>query len=207
MNSILKSIKPKWVAKILNGEKTVEVSKTAPKDWTDYLSGKTDKKPDPKTVYIYATKDKRYYLDQADEPDDHSWFVEEWPSEIPSFNGKVLAKFTLENVHKIDWRLVTNPFFKIPGSCLSFSELIKYATGAKEIIHDLYGWYISDLVIFDRPMELEQFAHYKINEDKCKDCPHHWKERYDESCSMLDKLGYCPITKAPQSWCFVEEPE
>lgn len=200
MNSILKSIKPKWVAKILNGEKTVEVSKTAPKDWVDYLSGKTDKKPEPKTVYIYVTKDKRNYLDQADEPDDHSWFVEEWPFEIPSFNGKVLAKFTLENVHKIDWRLVANPFFKIPGSCLAFSELIKYATDAKGKVHDLYGWFISDLVIFDKPMELSEFMPI-CTKKKCNGCKYFGgQHQWDIVCNHPR-----PLSKAPQSWCRVME--
>lgn len=32
MKKILISIKPKWTAKILNGEKTLEIRKTAPKD-------------------------------------------------------------------------------------------------------------------------------------------------------------------------------
>ena len=46
MKSILISIKPKWVAKILNGEKTIEMRKTMPK--SDL----------PIDVYIYCTKDR-----------------------------------------------------------------------------------------------------------------------------------------------------
>ena len=48
MKSILISIKPKWVAKILNGEKTIEIRKTMPK--CDL----------PIDVYIYCTKEKGY---------------------------------------------------------------------------------------------------------------------------------------------------
>ena len=46
MKKILISIKPKWVAKILNGEKTIEVRKTAPKCEL------------PCEVYIYCSKGK-----------------------------------------------------------------------------------------------------------------------------------------------------
>lgn len=45
--AILISIKPKWVAKILNGEKTIEIRKRFPKDYVGW-------------VYIYCTKDKKY---------------------------------------------------------------------------------------------------------------------------------------------------
>ena len=50
MKSILISIKPKWVAKILNGEKTIEIRKTMPK--CDL----------PIDVYIYCTKDNKHGL-------------------------------------------------------------------------------------------------------------------------------------------------
>lgn len=45
MKSVLISIKPKWVEKIVNGEKTIEVRGTAPKEV-------------PFKAYIYCTKDK-----------------------------------------------------------------------------------------------------------------------------------------------------
>ena len=48
MKSIMMSIKPEWVEKILNGEKTVEVRKTIPRC-----------KP-PFKVYIYCTKGNTY---------------------------------------------------------------------------------------------------------------------------------------------------
>ena len=45
MKSVLISIRPKWVEKIANGQKTIEVRKTAPKEV-------------PFKGYIYCTKDK-----------------------------------------------------------------------------------------------------------------------------------------------------
>ena len=47
MKAILISIRPQWVAKILNGEKTIEIRKKFPKDYIGW-------------VYIYCTKDKKY---------------------------------------------------------------------------------------------------------------------------------------------------
>lgn len=47
MKSILLSIRPEWVKKILNGEKTIEVRKQFPKEYVGW-------------VYIYCTKDKKY---------------------------------------------------------------------------------------------------------------------------------------------------
>ena len=49
MKSFLISIHSEWVIKIFNGEKTREIRKTAPKEWVDYLSGKTKEKPKPMT--------------------------------------------------------------------------------------------------------------------------------------------------------------
>ena len=48
MKAILISIKPYWVAKILNGEKTIEIRKRFPKDYVGW-------------VYIYCTKGKQKY--------------------------------------------------------------------------------------------------------------------------------------------------
>lgn len=47
MKAILISIRPQWVAKILNGEKTIEIRKKFPSDYVGW-------------VYIYCTKDKKY---------------------------------------------------------------------------------------------------------------------------------------------------
>ena len=46
MKAVLMSIHPKWCEKIFNGEKTIEVRKTAPKLET------------PFKVYVYQTKHK-----------------------------------------------------------------------------------------------------------------------------------------------------
>ncbi len=50
MKSVLISIQPKWVEKIANGEKTIEVRKTAPKCGL------------PFKAYIYCTKSIRAHV-------------------------------------------------------------------------------------------------------------------------------------------------
>ena len=100
MKSILISIKPKWVAKILNGEKTIEIRKTMPK--CDL----------PIDVYIYCTKDKEPCF--AGVPRSGKYTV---------LNGKVVAKFTLNKVEEI-----TNRYCKgmLIDSCLTNYELNNY---------------------------------------------------------------------------------
>lgn len=58
------------------------------------------------------------------------------------------------------------------------------------------GWHISDLKIYDRPKELSEFRKLcKINLPMCDRCEYYstWNGRCEN------------ITRAPQSWCYVEE--
>lgn len=190
MKSILISIKPEWVAKILSGEKTVEIRKTAP--GCDL----------PIEVLIYCTKGGRplvfgspvsgYVSEKYVQT--LGWNHKEADEMFGSLNGKVVARFTLKSIHKYDWRLVANPFFKVRGSCLTYSQLREYATDPKGEIHDLYGWNISDLEIFDEPKELSDFKSYKKNVVNTKINGMVFETELDNS-----------LTKAPQAWCYVEE--
>ena len=90
--SIIISIKPEWVEKILNGEKTIEIRKSIPKCEL------------PIDVYIYCTKgkpflmvgrnDNKTYLDNGGEESVYS------PNHNYIGNGKIIAKFTLNKVDK-----------------------------------------------------------------------------------------------------------
>ena len=76
------SINPYWVAKILNGEKTVEVRRKFPKDYRGW-------------VYIYCTKSNKYecleYADHPDKDKEGMWVVTRG---YPYANGKVVAILT-----------------------------------------------------------------------------------------------------------------
>lgn len=187
MKSILISIKPKYVADILNCRKTIEIRKTMPK--CDL----------PIDVYIYCTKDKKY---------GYCW------NGCDDICGKVVAKFTLNKVIKFD--LIEEQKYKgnsnddilkynkcirkqneiAKKSCLTICDLIYYCdtkalgTNQKEMIG--YAWHISNLVIFDKPKELSEFIK--------------WSWLYEGVNGMKRfLLAYPPLTKAPQSWCYVEE--
>ena len=94
-------------------------------------------------------------------------------------------------------------------SCLTFNEVRKYIG---ETFFDIpfYGWHITDLKIYDKPKELSEF--YLQCEEygktgtidtpkKCKKC------RYQYTWDLASKCridGLKPITRPPQSWCYVE---
>jgi len=100
MKAILMSIKPKWVVKILNGEKTIEIRKTMPK--CEF----------PIDVYIYCLKDRKY------------GYMHNGQSIRPS---SVVAKFTLNKVEKIDYDYPPEPYETFyRKSCLTPCELFDY---------------------------------------------------------------------------------
>ena len=147
MKHILLSIRPQWVKKILNGDKTIEVRKTAPKCEL------------PCEVYIYCTKDQKLGLHWAKE-----WACVENTNKTLkecSYNGLVVAKFTLNkvgNFNKKSFGTYEEPFTRnqtelLEKSCLTEKELDDYLKGNKG-----YAWHIDHLVPFDRPKELKDFG-------------------------------------------------
>ena len=136
MKSILISIRPEFVAKILNGEKTIEIRKTAPK--CDL----------PIDVYIYCTKGD--YIGRISN----------------KYVGKVVAKFTLceiENIGKYAYSFKDRRFYELLGrACLTPEDLAEYAKITRYEFEKngmgLYAWHISDLQIFDKPKDLSEFG-------------------------------------------------
>ena len=181
--AVMLSIRPKWVEKISNGEKTIEVRKTRPKLDT------------PFKCYIYCTQS--------------GVALGAWGK-----HGKVIGEFTCD---RIDWithigytgipnlvetricdaaTMRTSPTGALlNAACLTPEMLNDYLAGG-----DGYGWHISDLVIYDEPKELTEFHTWK----KCKSCS---KSGYESTACIYDENCMVPvaITKAPQSWCYVEE--
>ena len=204
MIAILISIRPEWVAKILNGEKTVDIRKTCPeifKHLKPYEGCSID-------VYIYCTKgkyemgkfnsDKKYH-----EIRDDCSYAGGWLRGLPdeTVNGKVVAKFTLNKVEKYPY--ISDKYDKLIGSCLSEKELLDYSTIKIEngirFVKTLYAWHISNLVIFDKPKELSEF--YKVGFDKAMKESLKLKP-YPLSSAYIEKQYQ--LTKAPQSFCYVE---
>ena len=80
-------------------------------------------------------------------------------------------------------------------SCLTLKDMHEYLQSKVG-----YGWHISGLKIYDTPKELTEFHTWK----KCKSCS---KSGYESTACIYDENCMVPvaITKAPQSWCYVEE--
>lgn len=155
--AVLISIRPKWVEKIANGEKTIEVRKTRPKLQT------------PFKCYIYCTLPKYPHED---------FILTDYPK--PQFygGGKVIGEFSCDQFW-IGTPHNTNSLFCM-AACMDGFDTEKYAKGKT-----LYGWHISDLLVYDEPRDLGEFR----------------KPEFPTRLRLEDD----EIKRPPQSWCYVEE--
>ena len=110
-------------------------------------------------------------------------------------HGKVIGEFTCDRIYGLA-PLNHAPDDVEQQACLTREEIVRYLKGVG------YGWHISNLKIYDTPKELIEFHTWK----KCKSCS---KSGYESTACIYDKNCMVPvaITKAPQSWCYVEEVE
>ena len=199
MKSVLISIQPKWCELISSGKKTIEVRKTAPKEV-------------PFKAYIYETKGKKKYWSQ--------------PMPIPYYEGKgkVIGEFVCDETiccqayyGASGLKHLTNIFNnELQQTCLTEYELFDYIVG-KDKVGTGWLWHISELKIYDEPRELSEFSRYGYIKIEHKGngyvfCDNTQCE-YSESGEVIAGLyrppvcrkDGCKITRAPQSWCYVEE--
>ncbi len=195
MKSVLISIQPKWVEKIASGKKTIEVRKSRPKLET------------PFKCYIYCTKDKYQHIYDlrpfTNGEISLSLTQHNKTSLVPQnyWNGKVIGEFVCDKIYDLfpfgmgtgiellDELVSPEMFCK--ESCLTEQEICDYI-GEK----DGYGWHISDLKIYNKPKELSEFKHW-VN-DKDYDG---WNE---QRTKIVKGFVLRPLTRPPQSWCYVE---
>lgn len=208
MKSVLISIRPRWCKLIANGKKTVEVRKSKPK-----LEA-------PFKVYIYCTQEKRRYS---------------------PWSGKVIGEFVCDRIYQYASDLFRSA--PVEGtdisteeiarlSCLSAKELYEYEHSAEPrenciYLVGVYGWHISNLVIYDKPKLVSEF--YKCGalsmedlvEELCCYCSQtdysDKKEIHTPSGVWMCEGTWCgeayqaylddefAMTRPPQSWCYVEE--
>lgn len=182
--AVMLSIRPKWVEKIANGEKTIEVRKTKPKLET------------PFKCYIYCTLPKYPHED---------YIATDYPR--PQFygGGKVIGEFTCERIALIAYdggRLwcPTNAAFS-PATCLSQAEIIAYIGDKGRC----YGWHISNLKIYDAPKKLGEFwrncLEYSELSTNCWSCENVCGDGDETDCNTDGRLY---LRRPPQSWCYVE---
>ena len=182
--AMILSIRPEWVVKILNGEKTIEIRKKFPKDYVGW-------------VYIYCTQDKANLLHKNCA--DIYWIEDKkfqaenkklGVPETPILNGRVVARFWCDAIDGVEQ--ISGWDFDIWARKASISE-----DEFSDILPDNlvgYAIHILNLQIFDKPRILDSF--YKPNSSKCKD-------EYD-SKKFRQVFG---INRAPQNYCYIEEEE
>ena len=215
MKSVLISIQPKWCEIIANGKKTIEVRKTKPKLKT------------PFKCYIYCTKPKNYYkISSCMAATDENLYLSDgkikmsngfefWANgvEYERLNGKVIGEFVCDKIYEIGYDYFHPVGYEVSmgeisreelykKSCLSFNQIDYYLNAELG-----YGWHISNLVIYDKPRELGEFSR-KCEKTPCEGCEHLKYQgvnsaEYDYDCEFLGNR--IPITRPPQSWCYVEE--
>lgn len=139
--TVLLSIRPKWVEKIVNGRKTVEIRKSHPTIAT------------PFRCFIYCTKPKYEYED---------YILTDWPKPQNFVGGKAVGEFVCDKVYKV---IKSGSSYIVDGadrgktnevakeSCLGFDEMRAYLG-----THTGYAWHISKLKIYDTPKELDEFT-------------------------------------------------
>lgn len=176
MKTIIISIGPEWCEKILNGEKIIEVRKTAPKP--------------PFKVYIYCTKG-RDSLVYSKDPEDIAWckpFIDKENNRVwtthnsklrkyckdREWNGKVVAEFVCNNVEdfsewEYDYPSLLRHIDLYAGTKGDYRFLDNYLKGNKKG----YALHITDLNIYDKPKELGEFY---------KPC-------------IMPEMPYCPACK------------
>lgn len=170
--AVLMSIRPRWCEKILQGEKTVEVRKTRPTLMQT-----------PFKVYVYCTSTENRRFEGA---------------------GKVIGEFVCDRIDRLahigytgdperpkyrivdDWGKAHAISQLLEAACLTEEELETYLKGETG-----FGWHISDLKIYSRPVDITNFHN-------CLGC------EYVGDC---DTYCWDPVQIPPQSWRYVEENE
>lgn len=94
--------------------------------------------------------------------------------------GKVIGEFVCNFIYE-------NISYDSEDTRIPASDLKTYANG-----RPLYGWHISDLVIYDKPKSLYEFSKHD--------------NTYDNAFGWMfdDRQKNVQLTRPPQSWCYVE---
>lgn len=202
MESVIVSINPEWIEKIVRGEKTIEVRKSAPKEV-------------PFKAYIYCTKEKPFIqkIKFGDIAISHTQISKNL------YNGKVIGEFICDKVYDWEcknrfelvgelglptWRASYMIFvYDLEKICLTYDDLWEYGKGKT-----LYGWHISDLKIYDKPKELIEFRACNFKSMNGTDvCGNYDCKYYRDSGSYMIPpscaKNKCIITRPPQSWQYL----
>lgn len=183
--AVLISIRPKWVEKIANGEKTIEVRKTRPN------------LPTPFKCYIYCTSGHPYISVKGGNLDRDTVRT----NTAGRCNGKVIGEFVCDYI--LQRCEMANADIAEQQSCVRREDIyFKYSEEGK---HYIYGWHISNLKIYDAPKKLGEFwrdcLEYSELSTNCWSCENVCGDGDETDCNTNGRLY---LRRPPQSWCYVE---
>ena len=192
MKAVLMSIRPQWCEKIFNERKSIEVRKSRPSI------------PTPFKVYVYQTKHKGGKA-----------IVNEVVNSVYG-GGKVIGSFVCDEIYVRPANVIyygkgqEDYLDLLKSACMTEREVLDYMGG--QFNRETYFWHVTDLKIYDKPKELGEF--YTLGNcekyDFCNQCKNFHRGQgwldgsYCDEDSCLDNTRI-PVTRAPQSWCYVEE--
>lgn len=170
--AVLISIRPEYCVLIASGKKTIEVRKSRPK------------LEEPFKCYIYCTKDSEPLMLQTF----HSPVADAY--RVTS-GGEIIGEFVCDRIFPITVE-EPGPFSEERGGgydekysslgyhdCLTDEQFDAYLNRKQG-----FGWHISNLRIYEKPLWLSQMA----------------AEKRGRGFYIRG-----PVTRPPQSWCYVEE--
>lgn len=181
--AVLISIRPKWCELIASGKKTVEIRKTRPKLET------------PFKCYIYCTKWVKNLI-----RGDISTTIDY----VAMYGGKVIGEFVCDTILRNCE--MANADIAEAQSCVKREKILEYSGG-----HEVFGWHVSKLVIYDKPKELCEFSpdcKYKNDDGTCpskKVACSYQREYFNPDGSVCVVECGKRIERPPQSWCYVED--
>lgn len=201
MKAILISDHAIWCALMMIGIKKTEVRKGTA------LYKATKKLIDEygyAEFYVYCTKEKATRKEDMFTRGCNIWFNKGYAMNRQYLmNGKVVFKFRCYKIdhyvygNKWSWKTgspmwgISNGYeYILKDACLTDDELRNYVEDLSfSAIH------ISDLEIFDKPKELNEFKRL-IKGNKL-----------DHSIDAINYVGGLPLTKAPQNFCYINVDE
>lgn len=188
MKAVLLSIRPEWCNLIILGKKTFEVRRTKPGNL------KT-----PFKCYVYCTKSKSKI----------GWLLIAPGKGWQRLDGSVIGEFTCDKIDKLvhvgtmmDINILTlDGWYKpadalLQAACLTEETAKKYLQGRNG-----YGWHISGLKIYDKPVRLKDFWAIQpcTHRGDCCTC-RRWNAE-----NLICRGEAFGIERPPQSWYYVED--
>lgn len=198
MKAVLMSIQPNWCKFIWAGMKTVEVRKTRPTLET------------PFKAYIYCTGHD-------------GWVMKSPKAGVQKMDSRVIGEFTCDKIDKLvhvgacnndvlQLNIETPDGLWKPAESLLQAACLTEATAEKYLQgRNGYSWHISDLKIYDKPRDLDEFSRFGFFGMGNSNCVcGNWRcENYEPSEDHMIpptcKIDGCSICRPPQSWCYVDE--